>query len=802
MSSQLPSIFDTVISTRRIGSLLALLAATWTPPCLAETIATWSFESYVPSATLGQFEGPIPEDFGVGDATGFHQTATLWSTPTGNGSAKSLASGGWTTGDYLEFYVPTLGYENISFAWDQSRASTGPTTFALQYSLDGNDFTQFGANVSVLAIPPNPAWSAAVNNVSYRHSFNLSSINTIENSEVYFRLVNVTAAASPGLVRFDNVVVSGTAAPSGVDRYWTNPGNGIFSSSSNWLGGAVPILRDSAHFEVGRAAHTVSFSSNTATGAIYVTGDQVTLNLNTRIYTTTADVRDSIYVNNNFTDYTSKLRVTNGTLAAQGASVGGAAGTQSALEVVGATARLELSDAFGELLVGAAGAGTFLADDGAQVEIGQAGMWIGGNPDTAIAASGLATISNGAQVVSLGPALLGEFGGDGELRIESGGSLQTAVSPSGSQIGVESGGVNQASVSGAGSQWTEAGSLSVGYFGSGTLTVSAQGVLTSGNGYVAQFADAAGTSLALVSGAGSRWNVGNLMAVGSDGAGNTGVGELRLTSGGVVSIGSRLVLGSASEVDVEGGRVTVGTAATSVAGAVSIGADGELIASGVITGSVINNGNVAPGPSIGALQVTGDFQQQSGGTLTMQLTGTTPGSSVDQLNVGGQLSLDGTLEVILAGGFDPAAGDAFDLLGTWGSRVGTFDSIELPTLMPGLSWNTSLLYATGELSVTGDSFLAGDFDENGTVNGDDLADWKAGYGDLTGATHAQGDADGDQDVDGADFLVWQRQVGSGPGATVGSAVVPEPAAVVLAATACLAIVAGCSNRGRRHATAR
>lgn len=76
--------------------------------------------------------------------------------------------------------------------------------------------------------------------------------------------------------------------------------------------------------------------------------------------------------------------------------------------------------------------------------------------------------------------------------------------------------------------------------------------------------------------------------------------------------------------------------------------------------------------------------------------------------------------------------------------------------------------------------LAGDFDENGFVDGEDLADWKAGFGTLTDATHMQGDADSDEDVDGADFLIWQRQVGLGvPLAESAATATPEPASLAL-----------------------
>ena len=76
--------------------------------------------------------------------------------------------------------------------------------------------------------------------------------------------------------------------------------------------------------------------------------------------------------------------------------------------------------------------------------------------------------------------------------------------------------------------------------------------------------------------------------------------------------------------------------------------------------------------------------------------------------------------------------------------------------------------------------LAGDFDNNGAVDGNDLAVWKTAFG-----TTDDADADGDGDSDGQDYLAWQRNLGltwedmaTSVGAT---AAVPEPSAAVILA---------------------
>ena len=74
--------------------------------------------------------------------------------------------------------------------------------------------------------------------------------------------------------------------------------------------------------------------------------------------------------------------------------------------------------------------------------------------------------------------------------------------------------------------------------------------------------------------------------------------------------------------------------------------------------------------------------------------------------------------------------------------------------------------------------LAGDFDGNGDVDGDDFLAWQTGFGIHAGAQESDGDYDNDGDVDGDDFLGWQADFGSDSGSS-SSAVVPEPASMAL-----------------------
>ncbi len=133
------------------------------------------------------------------------------------------------------------------------------------------------------------------------------------------------------------------------------------------------------------------------------------------------------------------------------------------------------------------------------------------------------------------------------------------------------------------------------------------------------------------------------------------------------------------------------------------------------------------------MSVTGDYTQNAGATLELDLFSP---SVLDQLSVGGHLTADGTLNVLLAGTAPtPQVGNAFDIL-NFSSISGSFASLNLPALNSGLAWNVSNLLTTGELEVVVDV----DLDNDGDVDGRDflilqqtdpllLTAWQAQYGD-------------------------------------------------------------------------
>jgi hypothetical protein len=206
---------------------------------------------------------------------------------------------------------------------------------------------------------------------------------------------------------------------------------------------------------------------------------------------------------------------------------------------------------------------------------------------------------------------------------------------------------------------------------------------------------------------------------------------------------------------------------------VTVHSGGQLLGAGTIVGNVLNNGMVAPGPSTGVFHIEGNFTQTVAGKLQIELDSVT---NSDMLQVMGNLSLAGGLEVSLANGYLPAANASFDVL-DWGSLSGIFSTLQLPPLAEGLAWDTTGLYVSGVLRVAGAS--SADFNGDNKVDGADLAEWKSGFGT---AAQDHGDADRDGDVDGMDFLAWQRQLGSSLVISVSNSAPEPPTAFLIMAT--------------------
>jgi RHS repeat-associated protein len=235
--------------------------------------------------------------------------------------------------------------------------------------------------------------------------------------------------------------------------------------------------------------------------------------------------------------------------------------------------------------------------------------------------------------------------------------------------------------------------------GGGTITVNAaanfaNGTLTGGSWQ----ASGGGTLLlsgvniatdaanVLVSGAGSHITsdasntdaLGALASVAADGTLTFQAGAQESTSATEFSNTGLVTVGVGSSFTVAGTYSQSG-GSTVVDGDLELGSSlavnaGTLSGSGTVHGDVTNAAVVGPGDPVGVLTVTGNYTQTAAGTLNTGIGGTTLGSQYAQLNVQGNATLGGTLNINLVNGFGPALGQTFQIL-NFAAATGTFAAI-------------------------------------------------------------------------------------------------------------------------------
>ncbi|QDT01582.1 hypothetical protein [Adhaeretor mobilis] len=182
----------------------------------------------------------------------------------------------------------------------------------------------------------------------------------------------------------------------------------------------------------------------------------------------------------------------------------------------------------------------------------------------------------------------------------------------------------------------------------------------------------------------------------------------------------------------------------------------------VFLGALSGNGNVGsgdiqalgdlqPGFSPGAMEFGGDLSLGQLSNLEIEIGGLTPGIEFDLVDIAGEAALTGDLEVSLIHGFEPSAGDTFEILTADEGVNGTFFSTILPTLTGNLDWQIN--YGTNNIVLEILAVLAADTEPDGDVDGFDFLSLQRDNPGL--------------------IPTWQTEYGSSP-AVAASNSVPEP----------------------------
>ena len=171
-------------------------------------------------------------------------------------------------------------------------------------------------------------------------------------------------------------------------------------------------------------------------------------------------------------------------------------------------------------------------------------------------------------------------------------------------------------------------------------------------------------------------NSANLVATGGGNLVATGGGNLVATGGGNFHATGQMKAATAASAPgftQTGGESNLN--AFTIVGPVTLNG-GTLTGTGIIQGDLTNNGGyILPGgsSSAGRLAVTGNFIQGANGTTIIERAGR-GAAQFDQVQIGGNASLGGKLDVKTINGYKPDAADTFNPLG-YKTATGVFASI-------------------------------------------------------------------------------------------------------------------------------
>lgn len=388
---------------------------------------------------------------------------------------------------------------------------------------------------------------------------------------------------------------------------------------------------------------------------------------------------------------TGTLTLTAGaTASTNGAAVASTAGTSSSIGVSGINSMLTINGAF-SFYLGLYGNATLTLGTGAAISSGETlisryststssatvtgGTWttgrliMGGDPFDVLSTGGTATlivqasgtlntadawlgaVDGGTGTVNLNDAswvasdrISVGFGGSGILSLTNG----AVVSSTGGLVGHLASGDGTVTVSGAGSAWHNSGVLYVGNEGEGALTVSAGAAVTSTDGYVGVANGAQGEAVITT---GASWiNSGDLLVGQSGGA----VGEVTVSGGGSLSSLQNILgdlAGSQGTLTVTGAGSTM-TASSDFnvgrfgSGILSINAGGQASGNRIFianengsSGEAVVSGSNSQWTSTNKLHVglggSGELTVADGGTVSATELGiATQAGSTGVLNVG------------------------------------------------------------------------------------------------------------------------------------------------------------------------
>lgn len=134
---------------------------------------------------------------------------------------------------------------------------------------------------------------------------------------------------------------------------------------------------------------------------------------------------------------------------------------------------------------------------------------------------------------------------------------------------------------------------------------------------------------------------------------------------------------------------------------VTVTAAGALAGSGTLAGPVTVDGKIAADGDPATLTINNALTLNDTAQVAFELGGTGVGQ-FDRIALDGALTMNGTLAISLVNGFNPTAGNSFDLFSGWTGEIvdgGYAFDFTGAVLGEGLAWDTTDFLSTGSISV-------------------------------------------------------------------------------------------------------
>ena len=123
----------------------------------------------------------------------------------------------WKAGDFYSATFDTVGYSNVSFAWDMTRSSTGPATWIIEMSVNGGAFTALNSSfalASTITFSSNTYNPLATNTLNLGAAADNAASVTVRIRALVDAVNSSNVFQAGGTARIDNVMVNGTLVPS------------------------------------------------------------------------------------------------------------------------------------------------------------------------------------------------------------------------------------------------------------------------------------------------------------------------------------------------------------------------------------------------------------------------------------------------------------------------------------------------------------------------------------------------------------------------------------------------------------